>query len=90
MAFREVVVTEIREVLRAWRGGAAAGGRQAGVDRKTARRYVAAAAEAGLVRDGGLAQLTDAKGGPFLVATPRSHHAGKRHSPRLLKHPDTE
>src|ERR1700716_2578033 len=32
---------------------------QAGVDRKTARRYVAAAQEAGLVREGGQAQLTD-------------------------------
>jgi transposase len=61
MAFREVAVTEIREVLRAWLAGAGlrqvAG--QAGVDRKTARRYVAAAVEAGLARDGGLAQLTD-------------------------------
>jgi transposase len=61
MAFREVAVTEICEVLRAWLLGA--GLRQvaarAGVDRKTARRYVAAAVEAGLARDGGLAQLTD-------------------------------
>ncbi len=54
-------MTEIREVLRAWL--ASAGLRQvaaqAGVDRKTARRYVAAAVEAGLARDGGVAQLTD-------------------------------
>jgi transposase len=61
MAFREVAVTEIREVLRAWLAGVGlrqvAG--QAGVDRKTARRYVAAAVEAGLARNGGLAQLTD-------------------------------
>jgi transposase len=61
MAFREVAVTEIREVLRAWLSGA--GLRQvaarAGVDRKTARRYVVAAVGAGLARDGGLAQLTD-------------------------------
>jgi len=32
---------------------------QAGVDRKTARRYVEAAVEAGLVREGGEDQLTD-------------------------------
>jgi transposase len=32
---------------------------QAGVDRKTARRYVEAAVEAGLARDGGAGQLTD-------------------------------
>jgi len=54
MAFREVAVTEIREVLRAWLSGAGLRkvAEQAGVDRKTARRYVAAAAEAGLARDG--------------------------------------
>ena len=44
MAFREVAVIEIREVLRAWLAGwAAQVAEQAGVDRKTARRYVAAA-----------------------------------------------
>jgi hypothetical protein len=61
MAFREVAVTEIREVLRGWLAGA--GLRQvaarAGVDRKTARRYVQAAVEAGLARDGGPGRLTD-------------------------------
>lgn len=61
MAFREVAVNEIREVLRAWLGGAGLRrvAAQAGVDRKTARRYVEAAVEAGLARDGGPAQLTD-------------------------------
>jgi transposase len=61
MAFREVAVTEIREVLRAWLSGAGLRkvAEQAGVDRKTARRYVAAAAEAGLARDRGPGQLTD-------------------------------
>jgi transposase len=61
MAFREVAVTEIREVLRAWLSGAGLRrvAEQAGVDRKTARRYVTAAAEAGLARDGGPGQLTD-------------------------------
>jgi transposase len=61
MAFREVAVTEIREVLRAWLSGA--GLRQvaawAGVDRKTARRYVQAAVEAGLAREAGAGQLSD-------------------------------
>src|SRR6516165_2265788 len=61
MVFREVSVVEIREVLRSWLAGAglrtAAG--QAGVDRKTARQYVAAAVEAGLARDGGAGELTD-------------------------------
>ena len=61
MAFREVAVTEIREVLRAWLAGAGLRrvAAQAGVDRKTARRYVTAAVEAGLARDGGAGQLTD-------------------------------
>jgi transposase len=61
MAFREVAVIEICEVLRAWLAGAGLRrvAEQAGVDRKTARRYVAAAVEAGLARDGGLGQLTD-------------------------------
>jgi len=54
-------VTEIREVLRAWLAGAGLRrvAAQAGVDRKTARRYVEAAVEAGLARDGGPGQLTD-------------------------------
>jgi transposase len=61
MAFREVSVVEVREVLRLWlRGG---GYRPiavlAGVDRKTARRYVEAAIEAGVVRDGNEDQLSD-------------------------------
>jgi transposase len=61
MGFREVAVTEIREVLRAWLAGAGLrkAAEQAGVDRKTARRYVEAAVAAGLARDGGMARLTD-------------------------------
>src|SRR5712692_4835031 len=61
MAFREVRVFEVREVLRLWlRGeGLRAIERLAGVDRKTVRRYIDAAVEAGLVRDGGEDQLTD-------------------------------
>jgi hypothetical protein len=56
-----VTVTEIREVLRAWLAGAGLRrvAEQAGVDRKTARRYVEAAVAAGLARDGGAGQLTD-------------------------------
>jgi transposase len=61
MAFREVRVFEVREVLRLWlRGeGIRATERLAGLDRKTVRRYVAAAVEGGLVRAGGEEQLTD-------------------------------
>ena len=59
MAFREVGVHEIKEVLRLWlRGeGIRSVARLAGVDRKTVRRYVEAAGECGLDRDGGEGQL---------------------------------
>jgi len=59
--FREVRVYEIREVLRLWvRGeGLRAIERLVALDRKTVRRYVAGAVEAGVVRDGGEGQLSD-------------------------------
>jgi hypothetical protein len=62
MAFREGPMFEIREVLRLWLGGEGlrAIARLARVDRKTVRRYMAAAEATGLVRDGGEDQLTDA------------------------------
>src|SRR5881397_1521123 len=61
MAYREVGVIEVREVLRGWLagGGLRAVAAQAGVDRKTARRYVQAAQQAGVVREGGPGQVTD-------------------------------
>ena len=79
--FREVSVIEVREVLRAWLAGA--GFRrvaaQAGVDRKTARRYVAAAVAAGLDRDGGVEQLCDELIGQVVAAVrperPNGHGA---------------
>jgi len=61
MAFREIRVFEVREVLRLWlRGeGLRSIERLAPVDRKTARRYVEAAEAVGLVRDAGEQQLCD-------------------------------
>jgi hypothetical protein len=62
MAFREVRVHEVREILRHWLSnelGLRSIAERAGVDRKTARRYVDAAVAAGLIREGGEAQLTD-------------------------------
>ena len=70
MAFREVRVNEIKEVLRAWLAGAGhrVAGQRAGVDRKTARRYVEAGEAAGLVRSGGQGQLTDELIGAVVLA----------------------
>jgi transposase len=61
MAFREVSVVEIREVLRLWlRGeGYRSIERLSGVNRKTVHRYVAAAVEAGLCREDGEDRLDD-------------------------------
>jgi hypothetical protein len=61
VAFREVGVHEIKEVLRLWLRGEELRSiaRLARVDRKTARRYVEAAAGCGLDRAGGEAQLGD-------------------------------
>ena len=61
MGFREVGVVEVREVLRGWLEGAGLRkiAERSGVDRKTARRYVAAAQAEGLVREAGLDALSD-------------------------------
>src|SRR3984885_2966060 len=82
MAFREVAVTEIREVLRAWLAGAGLRkvAEQAGVDRKTARRYVEAAVAAGLARDGGLAQLSDELVGQVAEAVRPARPGGHGHA----------
>ena len=86
MAFREVRLFEVREVLRLWlRGeGVRSTERLAGLDRKTVRRYVAAAVELGLVRDGGEEQLTDVFVGSVVEAV-RPHRAdGRGEAWRLL------
>ncbi len=61
MAFREVPVYEIREVLRLRLGGEGyrSVARLTGVDRKTVRRYVEAAVAAGMDPGGGVEQLGD-------------------------------
>lgn len=61
MAFREVSVVQVREALRRWLhgDGERAIARRAGIDRKTARRYIAAAIELGVSRNGDESQLTD-------------------------------
>jgi hypothetical protein len=79
MAFREVRVFEVREVLRLWLQGEGirATERLTGLDRKTVRRYVAAAVELGLVRDGGEEQLSDDFIGSVIEAV-RPHRSDGR------------
>ena len=62
MAFKELSVVQVREVLRRWLhgDGMRRAASAAGVDRKTARGIVERACALGLVREGGFGQLTDA------------------------------
>jgi transposase len=78
MAFREVRMIEVREVLRHWLSGDGLRvvAERAGVDRKTARRYVQAGQAAGLVRDGGIGQLTDEVIGTVVAAVRPARAAG--------------
>lgn len=87
MAFREVTVVQIREVLRRWlRGdeGLRSVALGAGVDRKTARRYVEAAVALGLDRVGGDSQLTDELIGGVCDAVRPSRPTGRGASWELL------
>lgn len=70
MGFREVSVIEVKEVLRGWLGGAGLRtvAERAGVDRKTARRYVEAAQAAGLERTAGLVAVDDELVGAVVAA----------------------
>jgi transposase len=70
VAYREVDVIEVREILRAWLAGLGQRkvAEQAGVDRKTVRRYLDAAQAAGLDREGGEDQLTEELIGQLVAA----------------------
>ena len=78
MAFREVRVNEIREVLRCWLAGDGlrTAAERAGVDRKTARRYAEAAQAAGVVRVGGECQLSDELIGAVIAAVRPARQSG--------------
>ena len=87
MAYREVRVFEVREVLRLWlRGeGLRSIERLAGVDRKTVRRYVQAAEVLGVVRDGGEDQLSDSVIAQVVEAVRPCRSDGHGEAWRLLK-----
>ena len=86
MAFREVLVTEVREVLRAWLAGEGKrpAARRAGVNVKTAQRYIAAGQAAGLARDGDESQLTDELIGVVVGAVRPARPAGHGSSWEVL------
>ena len=86
MGFREVSVVEVREVLRGWLEGAGLRrvAERSGVDRKTARRYVAAAEAEGLVREAGVEALTDELIGAVVAAVRPSRPNGHDVSWELL------
>lgn len=77
---------EVREVLRLWLGGHGlrAVERLSGVDRKTVRRYLAAAEELGLVSDSGEVGLTDLLIGSVVEAVRPHRFDGHGESWRLL------
>jgi transposase len=86
MAFREVRVFEVREVLRLWLAGEGFRSveRLAQVDRKTVRRYVTAAEQLGLRRDGGDDQLSDVFVGIVVEAVRPHRHDGHGEAWQLL------
>ncbi len=61
MAYREVTMVEVKEVLRQWLAGTAKKriAARLGLDVKTVRRYIEAAQELGLAGDGGEAGLSE-------------------------------
>jgi transposase len=61
MAFREVTMLEVKEVLRLWLGGAPKKriSAQLGLNVKTVRRYIGAARAEGLARETGPEALDD-------------------------------
>ena len=86
MAFREVRVFEVREVLRLWLSGEElrSVARLSQVDRKTVRRYVGAAEQLGLDRDGNFDQLSDVFVGLVVEAVRPHRHDGHGEAWRLL------
>jgi hypothetical protein len=80
MAYREITMIEIKEVLRRWVSGIPKKrlAAQLGLDPKTVRRYVEAAEHQGLRREEGLSGLTDERVGAVIVALkqPAAHPHG--------------
>jgi hypothetical protein len=91
MAFREVTMIEIREVVRQWLGGRGTKtvARAMGIDPKTARRYVRAAEQVGFTRSEGPESLDDERFLALLTAlkTPAAKPESEGHQ-RCVEHRD--
>jgi transposase len=76
MAYREVTMVEVREVLRLWlrRRGNKRIAARLGIDVKTVRRYTRAAARAGLSQEEGEAGLTEEIVGAVMAGRCRAAH----------------
>jgi transposase len=76
MAYREVTMVEVREVLRLWLGemGKRRIAARLGLDPKTVRGYIGAARERGLERPAGATALTDELVGQVLAARRGTAH----------------
>lgn len=87
MAFREVSVYEIREVLRLWLLGYGVRtiDRLTGADRKTIRRYLDAAQKAGLAREAGEKAITDELIGQVVDAVRPARPGGRGKNWELLE-----
>jgi hypothetical protein len=85
MAFREVSVVVVKEILRLWLSGHGyrSVARLAMVDPKTVRRYVKVAVAAGLDRERGEQQLTEELLGVVVAAVPPGRPPGDRGSGRV-------
>jgi len=70
MAYREVTMIEVKEVVRLWLSGLAkkAISRRLGLDRNTIRKYVKVAGKCGLRKQDGVEALTEERLGQVLVA----------------------
>jgi hypothetical protein len=79
VAYQEITEIEIKEELRLWlqnKRGPRSIAETVGVDRKTVRRYIETAQAAGLVREGGEGQLTNALIGAVIEAVRPERPAG--------------
>ena len=80
MAYREITMIEIKEVLRRWVSGIPKKrlAAQLGLDPKTVRRYVQVAEQCGVRLEDGLAGLTDDRVGAVIIALkqPAAHPHG--------------